>query len=160
MAALSPQTIDAARNGEIKVIKAQIASGLDVNAADAQGYTLLILAVYHGQYAMAEYLLSQGADPSALDNNGRSALMGAAFKGDIAGAKILFSDPRTNVNQQNNIGQTAAMYAALFGHKAFLEYLLEQGADFSLADAKGNSAATLAKQQGNTTLSDWIISHS
>ncbi|CAM4022867.1 ankyrin repeat domain-containing protein [Rahnella bruchi] len=160
MAKLTPGVIDAARYGEVNILKKAVASGFDINQTDDHGYTLLILATYHGQYDTAKYLLSQGADPSLLDNHGRSALMGAAYKGDINAAKVILSDPRTNINQQNEVGQTAAMYAALFGHKAFLTYMLKQGADLSLSDKQGNSAATLAKQQGNTSLSDWITSQS
>ncbi|TDN47441.1 ankyrin repeat domain-containing protein [Scandinavium goeteborgense] len=158
IASLTPEVIDAARYGEVKIIKKAIASGIDINETDSHGYTLLILATYHGQYTTVKYLLSQGADPSILDHHGRSALMGAAFKGDLNAAKIILKDPRANINQQNEVGQTAAMYAALFGHKAFLAYLLKQGANLSLSDKKGNSAATLAKQQGNTSLSEWITS--
>ncbi|WP_202300537.1 ankyrin repeat domain-containing protein [Dryocola clanedunensis] len=160
VASISPAVIDAARVGNLEVVKQSISSGANVNDTDSNGYSLLILATYHGQYSVARYLLAQGADPGLLDNHGRSALMGAAFKNDIGAARILLGNPRTDVNQQNPVGQTAAMYAALFGHKDFLTFLLSHGADLALNDKKGNTAASLAAAQGNQSLADWISTRS
>jgi len=50
------------------------------------------------------------------------------------------------------------MFAALFGHKEFLQFLSEKGADLQIADKKGNTAASLAAAQGNQDLADWISS--
>ena len=49
----------------------------------------------------------------------------------------------------NHEEQTAAMMAALFGRVDILNLLVEQNADLQIQGASGNTAASLARQQGN-----------
>ncbi|MBJ3816867.1 ankyrin repeat domain-containing protein [Shimwellia pseudoproteus] len=156
VAAMDERLGEAARQGDLATIKALAKSGVNLNESDDSGYTALILALYHDQPAVTRYLLAQGADPNRADNHGRTALMGAAFKGDTKAADILLADSRTQINLQNPQGQTAAMYAALFGHKVFLQHLVAKGARLDIKDAKGNTAASLAESQGNQELANWI----
>jgi len=158
LAALNPALIDSARNGDLNAIQTAVKQGVNINDTDDNGYSLLILSIYHNQNNIAAYLLAHGANPNQTDNHGRTALMGAAFNGDLNAAAVLLQDPRTQINLQNDVGQTAAMFAALFGHKEFLQFLSEKGADLQIADKKGNTAASLAAAQGNQDLADWISS--
>lgn len=155
-AELSDQATDAARNGNLSALQARVSLGEQINDKDADGYSLLILAVYHHQLAATSWLLAHGADPNLSDIHGRTALMGAAFKGDVEEAKILLADRRTEINLQNDAGQTAAMYAALFGHQDFLEYLAQQGGDLHIQDRRGNTAESLAQSQGAEKIVAWI----
>uniref|UniRef100_A8G8P6 Ankyrin n=1 Tax=Serratia proteamaculans (strain 568) TaxID=399741 RepID=A8G8P6_SERP5 len=159
-AALNVQLAEAARTGNLSAIKAAHLDAAALNESDDDGYTMLILAVYHDQLPVARYLLEQGADPNQKDKHGRTALMGAAFKGDVEAADILLTDPRTEVNLQNDQGQTAVMYAALFGHMTFLKHLVAKGAKVDVRDRKGNTAASLAEGQGNHALAQWLIKQS
>ncbi|WP_241606036.1 ankyrin repeat domain-containing protein [Rosenbergiella epipactidis] len=154
---LNADIAEAARNGDISTVSKALHSGsVSINDADENGYTMLILSIYHDQEKMASYLLSQNADPNQSDNHGRTALMGAAFKGDLNSADILLGDKRTLINLQNPQGQTAAMYAALFGHIQFLQNLTAKGAKLDIQDKQGNSCMTLALQQGNSAIAEWI----
>jgi len=47
------------------MVKELIAKGANVNAADAGGWTPLILAAYHGQATTVESLIAAGADVNA-----------------------------------------------------------------------------------------------
>lgn len=133
---------DAARRGDQAMLDEFIAADYDLESADGQGYTALILAAYHGHGALVERLLAAGADPCVQDHRGNTALMGAIFKGELRIARRLLA-AECNPDQRNGAEQTAAMYAALFQRRELLEELRARGADLSAQDALGNSAATL-----------------
>lgn len=133
---------DAARRGDTSMFEEFIAAGYDLDSADDQGYTALILAAYHGHDALVQRLLAAGADPCAQDRRGNTALMGAIFKGELSIARRLLG-ARCHPDQRNGAGQTAAMYAALFQRRELLQMLAERGADLQAEDVLGNSAARL-----------------
>ncbi|WP_368564601.1 ankyrin repeat domain-containing protein [Pseudoxanthomonas sp. UTMC 1351] len=154
--ALQPYLFDAARTGDAQLLSELIARGSEIDAHDVQGNTALILAAYHGRLVALDVLLQAGADLNLADVRGNTALMGALFKGETAIANRLLADPRTDVNTRNHAGQTAAMFAALFGRDTLLEALAARGADLAMADARGATAEVLARQQGNGLLADRI----
>lgn len=162
---LAPSMVDeslaaAVRAGDLEALRAALASGTDVEARDARGSTLLILSAYYGHLPLVEALLQAGASPDAADTaRGNTALMGAIFRGEDEVARRLLADPRTEPDQRNHAGQTAAMFAALFGRAGMVGALAERGADFSLADAQGETAEALARKQGNDALADVLANH-
>jgi uncharacterized protein len=134
---------DAARTGNVPMLKEFIASKYDLNARDERGYTALILAAYHGNDDAVKLLIGAGADPCAADAHGNTALMGAIFKGEIGIGRQLLN-AKCNPNQRNAAGQTAVMYAALFGRLEIMQGLKDQGADLQAADAAGNTVERLS----------------
>jgi ankyrin repeat protein len=143
-ASLNRYLWDAARNGDNKVIGEFVAARYDLNVQDANGYTPVILAAYHGNGDTLALLLKHGADPCLRDKRGNSALMGAIFKGEVSIARTLIAAP-CNPDQRNNAGQTAAMYASLFQRTELLKALAAKGADMQATDALGNSVASLGQ---------------
>jgi hypothetical protein len=77
--------------------------------------------------------------------------MGVAFKGNAILAARLLAEP-CDVNAVNKAGQTALMIAALFGRSDVAKLLLAHGADTTLRDTMGNTAMSLAQQQGNAEM--------
>jgi uncharacterized protein len=140
---------DAARRGDIAMLKEFSKAGYDLNTRDEKGYTGLILAAYHGRAEAVDALLAAGADACAGDKRGNTALMGAIFKGELRIARRL-AGAACQPNQRNNAGQTAAMYAALFQRSEILQALVERGADLAAKDHAGNTANALAKGQFQT----------
>lgn len=67
----------AAAAGDVKALTAQLASGTDIDARDAQGRTALLLATLNGRTSAVAVLLAQGADPSAADARGATPLQAA-----------------------------------------------------------------------------------
>lgn len=137
---------DAARRGDVTMLKEFIAVRYDLETRDAKGYTALILSAYHGQENAVRLIIDAGANPCAADQRGNTALMGAIFKGELAISRMLMKagcDP----NHRNNAGQTPAMYAALFGRVEVLKGLAAQGADLRTADNAGNSAESLLPER-------------
>ena len=140
---------NAARFGDNEILDEFIRAGYDLNSADGNGYTALILAAYNGHGDTVERLLAAGADACAEDKRGNTALLGAIFKGELGIAKRLLAT-ECDPNQRNNAGQTPAMYAALFQREALLQTLREHGADLSAADPLGNSVESLARGEIRT----------
>lgn len=147
---------DAARAGDDALVADLLKAGAAIDAGNGAGHTALILAAYNGHLATVDALLRAGADPNRGDKRGNTALMGAIFKGEESIAQRLLADPRTAPDQRNGAGQTAAMFAALFGKRRVIEQLSARGADFALADAAGQTAQKLAQQQGNAELADYL----
>ena len=141
---------DAAREGRVDLLQGMIKDGMSIDARDGRGYTALILAAYDGHRDAVDFLIGKGADPCATDPKGNTALMGVAFKGETDVARTLVA--HCDVNLTNKAGQTAVMMAALFGHQDIVRLLAERGARLDAKDASGNTAESLARQQGNAEM--------
>ncbi|MBL8299657.1 MAG: ankyrin repeat domain-containing protein [Rhodanobacteraceae bacterium] len=147
---------DAARAGRSELVTDLLKAGTPIDATNAAGYSALILAAYSGRLDTVDTLLRAGANPDLGDGRGNTALMGAIFKGEEAVALRLLADPRTTVDARNRAGQTAAMFAALFGRQRLIDELAARGADLGAADAAGMTPLKLAQQQGNAALAQRI----
>ena len=147
-AELKTYFFEAARQGDVVLLREYVRSGFPVDVRTPQGYTALILAAYHGQEAAVRELIALGADACARDNRGSTATMGAAFKGELSVAKLLLDQPCAKADDRNRDGQTAAMYAALSGNERLLDLLRRRGANFATKDAQGRTAASIAHEQG------------
>lgn len=135
---------DAARKGDLEILKVFADSHYDFNRQDAKGYTALILAAYNGRQEAVTFLLANGADPCQEDKRGNTALLGAIFKGEVRIARELMKAECTT-NHRNKAGQTPAMYAALFQRQEIMEALKENGADLTVLDNAGNSVESLQR---------------
>ena len=67
----------AAREGAIDAVRALADAKADLNLADPDGTTPLILAIVNGKFDTAVALLDKGANPNAVDQMGMSALYAA-----------------------------------------------------------------------------------
>ena len=72
---------DLARNGDAIGLGALLNGGLAVDAQDAKGNTLLMLASYHGRAEVVKLLLKSGATVDLRNDKGQTPLGGVAFKG-------------------------------------------------------------------------------
>lgn len=116
---------------------------------DANGYSPLILAAYHGCDSTVKVLTAYG-DVNYVSSYG-TALMGAAVKGheEIA-ACLLQADADPNLADAD--GNTPLIYAAMFEHEAIVRLLLAHKADPKQKNKKGFSAVDYANRQKNTPL--------
>lgn len=152
METLKARYFDAAREGDSAMLSAFYQAGLDVNVADEKGYTALILAAYHGHTDTVNFLIREAnANPCQEDNRGNTALMGAIFKGHVSVAKqLVFAD--CDIDEENEQGQTALMFASLFDRQEIINTLIDKGANPAHMDKAGNSVADVALSQGNYEL--------
>jgi len=118
---------DAAREGRLSDLIARLSTLPDINYKDAKGYSVLMLAAYHGHADLVGYLLSQNADPNTVDAGGNSVLMGAAFKGHAAIVRRLLA-AGADRHYRNSKGQTALDFAQLFARRDVISHLSSQSA--------------------------------
>lgn len=146
--------------GNAGTVKLLLEKGADANTEDANGWTPLMRAAWHGHADVMGLLLAK-ADPAkvpvakdgwqgfidppsktpALDN----ALLLAAAQGNTEGVKLL-ADKGANVNvRQSLYGSSALYWAALSGHAATVRLLLDRGADPKIENFNGIGPADAAK---------------
>lgn len=100
--------LEASAEGDIEKVKLLLDQGIDVNSANAQGWTALTNAAYNQHLELVKFLVEHGADVNHANVNGTTVLMYAKSK--IIGTQ----------NYQT------------------LNYLLDHGADPSRKDLKRN----------------------
>lgn len=66
-----------AREGDIESAKAMLDGGVDINQADVDGATALVVSIMNKKYTFAKFLLDRGANPNLADDKGRAALYAA-----------------------------------------------------------------------------------
>jgi uncharacterized protein len=67
----------AARQGCMDCARILMKAGAEINAADPNNVSAMLLATINGHYDVAAFLLDQGGDPNIADETGRTALYAA-----------------------------------------------------------------------------------
>lgn len=121
------------------------------------GFTALHLAVFFGHPETARMLVDAGADvrartTNALDNQPlHAAVAGNRAEARLSSAHLLL-DAGAPVNERQSGGFTPLMSAAQSGDSSLLDLLLARGADPTLRDDEGRSAADHASAAGHDDL--------
>lgn len=150
---------DAALDGNLEKVKSFINNGFDVNQANEDGHTVLMLASFNGHTEICEYLLDKDAHIEARDPNGRTALMFAST-GPFPETVKLLLDSDANPNSVDHVEKfTPLMHAAAEGHLDVVKILLKNGADKTLKDIDGDTAESFARQNNHTAVADYIKSN-
>ena len=112
---------DLARKGDTEGLALMLKGGLVVDACDAKGNTLLMLASYHGRAEVVKLLLKSGATVDLRNDKGQTPLGGVAFKGYVEIATLLLDAGADPVADQG--GSTPADFATLAGKTEILVLL-------------------------------------
>ncbi len=149
---------DAAFKGQTLPVAAALASGMPVDQLGKDGNSALMLAAFNGHTETMHILLDAGADVSLRDSDGRTPLMFAATGPFPVAVRLLLK----NGSDVNAIGSTehfsALMFAAGEGLSPIVDILLDAGADPTLKDIDGDTAASFARQRGFPALADKLDS--
>jgi len=139
---------DAAYNGKNLPVATALASGVPVDQPDKDGNSPLMLAAYNGHTETIQILLNAGADITLRDSNGRTALMFASTGPFPASVRLLLENG-AEINAADSVENfTPLMFAASEGLSPIVDILLDAGADPSMKDVDGDTAADFAKQRG------------
>ncbi|MFQ5995056.1 MAG: ankyrin repeat domain-containing protein [Acidiferrobacterales bacterium] len=106
----------AAKSGDVDTVQHLLRKSVDVNAADANGWTALMFAAKQGNREIVRILLSAGANIDAKANDGSSALIIATGAGHTQVVAALI-EAGTEVSARNGAGLTALNVALEKGHR-------------------------------------------
>jgi len=96
---------EASRTGNLSRVRELIASGVDVNARNNTGTTVLMYASRHGHIEVVRELIARGADVNLRNVIGYTTLMIASKNGHSEVVRELIIRG-ADVNAQNNYGET------------------------------------------------------
>jgi uncharacterized protein len=136
------ELVEAVRRGDAAAVRAQIARGADVNAAEADGTTALHWAAHRSDADTARLLIDAGANVRALNRYGVPPLWLAAVNGHAGIIGMLLkagADPNTAVGE----GETALMTASRTGIVEAAQALIAHGADVNARESRRRQTALM-----------------
>ena len=142
----------AAQARDLMAVNAFLDAGINANAQDADGRTVLISAAARGDVEVVNALLIRGADPNVKDKRGYTALSHAveAMYENVVDALLNRPDLDTNASGLN--GRPVLLAYVWRDDKQRVEQLLAHGADVSAVDADGDTALHGAAKSGNVEI--------
>lgn len=152
----------ATRENFVEIAKLLIDNGANVNQQNNMQDSAYLFAGAEGRYDILDYMIKHTKPNQKVFNRfGGNALIPAAEKGHIDNVELLLKDDHIDINHQNNPGYTALIEAVALndGSKLYQEIsklLLEHGADKTLRDQSGKTAADYATEKGLTEMSDLL----
>ena len=163
---------NAAMNGDMATVRALLADGVDVNAAQGDGMTALHWAAFHDDDQLARLLLEAEADVAAATRVGAiTPLSLAASNGSVTMIQALV-DAKASVNIPTSTGATPLMTAATSGSVDAVRALLDHDAFVNAREtANGQTALMFAawenradvirllvERGAHTGLTSWVVS--
>ena len=129
-----PSLIEAVKAGDGEAVRTLLRSGVDVNAAEADGTTAMHWAAHNGDLQTVEALIRDNGGVNAKNRYGVAPLWLASTNGhaDVVSALLRAgADPET---PRAESGETPLMAAAMAGHIPVMQRLLTSGADPNVVD--------------------------
>ena len=116
----------AAYYGNVNVVRMLLAvDGIDVNHADRDGRTALLMASRSGYVDVVQALLDvEGIDVNKADRRGYTALMAASRWGHVNVVRMLLAVDGIEVNKRDGIGYTALRHAKRHSKRDVVRELL------------------------------------
>jgi len=138
--------------GDIRVVRALLAAGADINARTPHNVTPLMSAVSMagGSPASALELIRAGADVNVADSDGSTALWVATTESDVSVVRALLeagADPNVQSRSLGFWGYTPLHMAAMNGLIEAAEVLLQHGADVTIRNGQGQTALDVANDK-------------
>ena len=130
------------------------ATGITLDLRNADGETLLMVALRDGRLSAAEDFIKGGASLHARDEKGQSVLFHAVEFGEISVVKSLL-DRGTSPDEFVTTGESLLAYALEEGRYASARLLLDAGADFGGSDTNDTPLIFFSLRPGM----DWMASY-
>ena len=142
----------AASNDQLSVVRLLVALGADPDALDDRHDTPWLVTGVTGNVAVAEALLTAEPDLTMLNRFGGTSLIPAADRGHVDYVRWVL-DTDIDLDHVNDPGWTALMEAVLLGdgsepYQEIVQLLVEAGADITISDPNGVTAAQHASADG------------
>ncbi|KAJ6441432.1 ankyrin repeat-containing [Purpureocillium lavendulum] len=160
----------AAEGGQLEVLQLLITLGIDVNARDRNGVTVLAYAAHRGQSGIVQAVLNHTeTDPNIEDKRGRTPLFMAAIAGHAEVVELLLDVDNINLHTKDHKGLT--VFHAVCSHPGLCTYggvckcqelvrildrLLALGFDPLTTDSMGCTPLHVAAQGGCVTVLQYL----
>lgn len=141
--------------GHLKVVKALVKAGADVNHPTKTFSTPLRAASFDGRLDIVKYLIEHKADIHLANKYNNTCLMIAAFKGHVEVVKCLL-EQGADPNQKAHCGATALHFSAECGHVAIVHELVEYGTKITLNE-QGMSPLLCAAERTKSGVVDYLL---
>ena len=151
LAAEKATLADAAERRDTALVRTMLDSGVNVNAAQADGTTALHWAAYNDDAETAGLLVRKGANVNAVNRYGVPPLSLACTNGSAALVKLLL-DAGADANATMKGGETALMVAARSGNLDAVKALLVHGAKHDTRERRGQTALMWAAAEGHAAV--------
>jgi len=150
---LGPALIYAASLRSLKALSALLESPLtDVNIRNRAGETALMWACLQGELDLAKRLIARGAQ---VNQAGWTPLHYAAIAGHLSVVQYLL-ERNAYIDAPSPNQSTPLMVAARQKQTTVAKYLVEAGADPSLSNEAGLTAADYFARSGESETADWM----
>jgi hypothetical protein len=163
----TPLTVDAdgliltAARGELGFLRRLLSEGVSVDAANEVNHSALMTAARCSQISIVRFLLETGADVRHRNQHGHTPLHCAVqspashFNEEAQQACVQALVERgAELEAKDQSGGTPLMNAAWFGCLRPVRYLLDKGASPKVADGKGRTAESLARERGHVEVAE------
>lgn len=156
----SPALIEAARNGDLRTVRALIANGANVNAKSPMGFSALSGSAGKGHTEVVKFLLENGVNVNEKLRFGTNALDQASFWGHVSTVELLLAKGAdVNIRKDESNGYTPLMSAVENGHISVVKLLLDRGAHVNARNSGGSTALHSAAFQKNHALIQLLLKH-
>jgi ankyrin repeat protein len=141
----------AAAKGNAEMVAVLLKAGADVNLANVAGVTPLMGAGLAANEGIFRALMAAGAQAAPLDRVHKNAATYAAASGCTGClSELVKAGVQVNARLENDL--TLLMWAAAYGHESTVRLLLEHGGDRRDRDARGKTAADMAREGNHLAL--------
>jgi ankyrin repeat protein len=141
-ASADARLLDAVVKGDLRAVRELLRNRADVNSAQSDGSTVLMLAVERNHAEIADLLMRAQANVNAANEYGGTALFVASANGHVALIRRLL-EGKANPNALLLSGETPLMAAIDNGHLDAASTLLERGADVNAKETNGGQTALM-----------------
>ena len=129
--------------------------GADVDQANNNGATPLLISSQQGHQGVMTLLLAKSAKVDRARSSGATALFMGSKNGHQEAVKLLLAKGAT-VDQTSKSGATPLLTSSRNGYQAIVKLLLKSGADVNHARSNGDTALSLAVHKGHTAVASLI----
>jgi len=156
--ASGPPLVDAARTGDLAVVRLLLAEGTDASAAEADGSSPLLWAAHRADLEMAELLVEAGADVNDANDLGVTPLWAASEQGYAPLVRLLLAAGAVP-DAPLLSGETPLMVAARGGFAEVAEQLLEAGAEVDHSATRRQTPLMWAAAAGHPEVVRVLVEH-
>ncbi len=141
---------------DLAALQTLLSKGMEVDTADPDGNSLLMIAAREGHLRLVQFLAGQKAKLDARNRFGETAIMLASLKGKIH-AVIELSARGAEIA---HAGWTPLHYCAWEGKADICQFLIVQGAPVNARAPNGSTPLMLAASQGHVEAVKLLLAHS